>query len=161
MKLNKNNGVTLVESLVSILLISALMIGLLGAFFVSRLTASRAKHRMIAINTLKEHLEREVQAKYDGGSDGESDYYATVSSGDPVNITIDDRSTTDTSDDLIGTITPDPYFPSNIEDATGTPLSHFNIPYKVVGFVVSWTEDYTGQVVNERGTVYVSYHSSS
>lgn len=161
MKIKNNNGITLVESLVGILLLSVLLISLLGAFFISRLTASHAKHRMVALNTLKEYLEREIQAKYDGGSGDEADFYATVSSADPVNVTIDDRSTSDTADDLIGTVTPDPYFPNNIEDSGGTPLSYYNIPYKIVGFVISWTEDYTGQVMSERGVTYVSYHSSS
>ncbi len=154
-------GLTLVESLISIILLSVLLVSILGAFFISRLSTVHAKHRLMAMNILQQYMEQEVRAKYDGGSDGEGDYYATLTSASPVSVTIDDRSTADTSDDLLGTLLPDPYSPDNIENADGSPISQDGVPFKIIGFIVSWTEDMTGQTVNERQVAYVAYHPTS
>lgn len=160
----KRSGLSLIESLISIVLMSTMLISILGAFFISKLSTARAKHRTAAMNCLNTYIEREVQAGYDGGSDGESDYYITVASADPVAVTIDDRGTTDTSDDLMGTIKADPYYPDNIDDATtGQILKQGNVSYKIVGFVVEWTEDSfltsAGASCSEKAVTYVAYHS--
>lgn len=162
MYLTGKKGVSLVEGLISIFLLSALIVGVLGAFFVSNLSTSIAKHRITAMSVLKDYLEREIMAGYDGGDDGEADYYATVTSATPITVTIDDRGTAgDASDDLVGTLTPTPYFPDNMQDAGGNPLVQSGVPYKIVGFVINWTEDMTGNACSERATSYVVYHSSS
>lgn len=157
----KRKGVTLVETLISILLVSALLVGVLGAYFISMLSTAHARHRMTAMNILHEHIEQEIRAGYDGGNDGDADYYVTTVSGDPVSVTIDDRGTTDTSDDLNGTITPSPYFPNNIENADGSPINRSGVPYKIIGFVVQWTEDYTSTTCTERAASYVAYHATT
>jgi len=161
MLLENRKGVTLVEALVSIFLLSVLVVGILGAFFISSLSASHGRHRMAALNILRSYIEEEARAKYDGGSDNEADYYVTVTSASPVSVTIDDRGTPDTTGDLVGTIQPDPYYPDNIEKPDGSPILHFNIPYKIVGFIVTWTEDVSGRVYTERMYTYVSYHSTT
>jgi len=148
---NGRKGLTLVESVVSIFLLTMLLIGLLSAFYVAKSSTLHAKHRMTAMNILKQYMEQELNAGYDGGSEDEGDYYATVTSANPVNVTIDN---------LIGTIAPDPYYPDNIENADGSTINYAGIPYKIVGFVVTWTEDRTQQVCTERAVCYVSYHSS-
>ncbi len=157
MRLNKK-GVTLVESLVSIFLLSVLLVGLLGSFFISRLSTLRAEHRFVAMNIAKEYLEQEILRGGQGGEEGEDDGYVMVTSANPINVTIDDRGTADIGDDLIGTITPDPYPADMRVVGVGTSQAQ----YKVVGFIVAWDEDVFGNGprprCQERVLTYVSYH---
>ena len=154
MILSRRKGVTLVESMISILLLSTLLVSILGAFYISKLSTSRAKHRMIAMNTIRQYMEQELKAGYHEGQ-VDIDYYVTVDSVTPVSVTIDDRDTAGTSDDLVGTIRPSPY-PATIQ-TVGTSR------YKTIGFVVEWTEDVFGsgaaQVCTERAVTNVAEHS--
>jgi type II secretory pathway pseudopilin PulG len=150
----KREGLTLIESLVSILLLSALLVSLLGAFFVSKVSAVRARHRIAAMDMVKEYMEQEIRAEYLGGYvDG--DYYVMVSSAAPTTITIDDRGTPDPADDLLGTIEPSPY--PAVTAAMGS------VYYKTVGFIVRWNEESLGgtppAASTERAVTYVSQHS--
>jgi len=135
------SGVTLVESLVSIFLVSVLLVGVLGAFFISRMGTLHAQHRIAAMNILKEYMEQEVMQGYDGGSDGEADYYFRAASANPIPVSIDG---------LTGSITPDPY-PAEL--LTG---------YKIIGFVVQWNEDAFGPgahpACSERALTYIADH---
>jgi len=153
MHLRNSKGITLIENLVAIFMVSVLLVSIMGAFFVSKMSAARAKHRMVAMNTIREYMEREIRAGYDGGSGDEGDHYVTVSSAAGNTITVDDG--------LQGSIKPDPYYPLNIEDGGGAPLVYSGIPYKVIGFLATWQEPGTGQVCTERAVTYVCYHSSS
>lgn len=149
-----SRGLTLVESLISIVLISVLILGVMGAFFISRLGTDRARHRIAAMNVIKEYMEREARAGYLGGYvDG--DYYFTVDSGNGINFTIDDRGTATFSDDLIGTIRPNPY--------PGTASTIGSVRYKKIGFTAEWDEQVfqTGAVIPcvERIVTYVADHS--
>lgn len=151
---NDIRGLTLVESLVSIAVISVLLLGVLGAFFIARLGTDRARHRVTAMNTAKEYMEREVRAGYLGGYvDG--DYYFTVASANPTSFTIDDRATPSVSDDLVGTIRPSPY--------PGTTSAVGSVRYKTIGFIVEWNEQVfqTGANITcrERTATYVADHS--
>lgn len=170
MMLETRKGLTLVECLVSVLLLSTFLVGLLGVFFISRLSVARANHRLAAMNIVREYMEREIAAGY--GGDDANDYYVTVASADPVPVVIDDRGTADPSDDLMGTIRPDPYFPNNIysDPPTCSLLLEYGVSpseseYKIVGFVVEWNEDSAGLAIggacSERAVSYVSLHSSS
>lgn len=161
MLFQSRKALTLVESLVSMLLLSVLLVSILGAFFIAQKGISRARHRYTAMKIIRQYMEREFRAGYDGGNDAEGDYYVTFSSAVPVNVTIDDRGTAGTADDLIGTIAPDPYYPDNIYDAGGGQLTYSGIPYKIAGFVVTWTEDAASLVCTERAVSYVVYHSSA
>lgn len=147
MRLYNRNGLTLVESLIAIFLLSTLLVSILGAFFISKLSASHAKHRLTAMNLLREFVEQEIKAGYDGGNDNEADYYLTVISADPVTRVVDGKTFS---------IRPDPYYPDNVDG-----LVYGTVPYKIVGFIVTWAEDVTGQVCSERAVTYVTYHSSS
>jgi type II secretory pathway pseudopilin PulG len=151
----------LVESLICITLLAVLLVGILGSFVIANLASSRARHRMAAINILKEYMEREMRAGYDGGVGGEADYYETVTSSAPVGVTLDHRGTADTADDLTGTIAPDPYYPDNVENADGSQITYLGVPFKIVGFVVTWNEDVNRVSCSERAVSYVAYHSSS
>src|SRR3989338_11167536 len=99
-------GLTLIESLISIVLLSTLLVSILGAFYISKLSSARAKHRLAAMNLIKEYMEQETAVGYDGGNGGEADYYATVSSADPVSRVIDG---------VTYSVRPDPYYPDNVE----------------------------------------------
>lgn len=160
MVLKNRKGLTLVESLVSVVLLSALLIGTIGAFFISKISTIRAYHRTSAMNILKEYLEQEVKAGFLGGY-AEGDYYVTVSSAGPISVVIDDRNTVSTSDDLTGTIRPVPY-PGSVTVIGTSPMTH---SYKSVGFIIEWNETEGmfggGSVVpcSERVLTYVAERS--
>lgn len=158
MTLKNCKGLTLTESIMSIFLLSVLIVGLLGAFFISRMGTLHAIHRMKAINILKDYLEQEVMYGYSGGEDDEADYYETVVSSSPVNVVIDDRNTPDTSDDLTGTITADPYPAQQVVVGSGPS----EVEYKINGFIVTWADDTPGPgtppVCNERAVTYIANH---
>ncbi len=161
MDLRKNKALTLVESLVSILLLGAFLCSFLGAFFVSRLSTLRAQHRVVAMNIIREFMEREMEAGYAGDQTGDGDYYATLYSSDPLTQT---PTQSFTIDGKLYTIAPDPYFPYNAyEDySSGKLLTYQNRNYRIVGFTVVWTEDVlgsgTGPTLSERATAYLFDH---
>ena len=158
MHLKSKKGLSLIEALISIALISTLLAGILGAFIISRLGVDRAKHRMMAMNTIRQYMEQEIKAGYLGGYVSGS-YYATVSSSSPVTFTIDDMGTVSTADDLTGTITPDPY-PGTIYTIGTSPKT---ARYKKIGFVVEWHEKLFGganlPTSRERAAAYVAEHN--
>lgn len=162
MRLRNRRALTLVESLVSILLLGAFLCSFLGAFFVSRLSTDRARHRVTAMNILKQYMEREIAAGFSGGEDGDGDHYVTVTSANPLS---EIPSVPITVDSKVYTLKPDPYFPDNIEDpSTHTPLTYQSTPYKIVGFIVTWTEDVLGSGIgpncSERSVVYLFDHGA-
>jgi type II secretory pathway pseudopilin PulG len=140
-------GLTLIESLVSMFLISALLVALLGAFLISRISAVRAKNRHIAAALAREYLEQEIMAGYHDMVSPD-DGYNCISSGDPFTRSVDG---------VTFTIAPYPYDPDN-----WNMLSYGDISYKVVGFIVTWTEPLlggAGQECSERTVTYVALHS--
>lgn len=145
-------GVTLIEVLVSIGLLSALIVGILGAFFISKMGTETARHKMAAIGIAKQYLEKEVSAGFDGGN--LQGYYFSVPSNSPITVTIDDHGNLDPTDDLLGTLTPNPY------PATRPALvisgTTYNDKYKIVGFVVQWTDGPKSRAYTERLTTYVA-----
>ncbi|MFA6079195.1 MAG: hypothetical protein WC779_05560, partial [Candidatus Omnitrophota bacterium] len=143
-----------------IFLLSVLLVGLLGTFFISRLSTLHAEHRFVAMNIAREFLELEIMLGGEGGEEGEDDGYGNslITSAASINVTIDDRGTADVADDLIGTVTPDPYPADMRLVGVGTSQAQ----YKVIGFVVAWNEDVFGNGpqprCTERVLTYVSYH---
>lgn len=154
------SGFTLVENLASIFLLSIVMLSILGAFFISQMSTSRDRHRLAAMHVLNDYIERELKEGYDGGSGGEQDYYATVTSEDGAYEPIDDKGTEDESDDLMAHIRPDPYFPDNVENADGSFISQNGVPYKIIGFEITWSEGIGGGNCRERAVVYAALHTS-
>lgn len=153
-------GMSLIEALISICLISALSVSILGAFIISRLGVDRAKHRMMAMNTIRQYMEQEIRAGYLGGfgakpgGGDDTDYYLTVDSNTPIVFTIDDTGTSP----LTGTIKADPYPATTYEEGT----SPNSCRYKKVGFVVEWNEKLFGSSIptsRERAAAYVADHS--
>jgi len=147
-------GLTLVEALVSIVLVSALLLGIVGAFIIARLGVDRAKHRMMAMNTIRECMEQEIRAGYLGGYP-ESDYYVTFNSANAKEFAIE----TTQQGTLTGTIKPDP-FPATTYTIGTSPKT---ARYKKVGFVVEWTEKLFGgasmPTSRERAVAYVADHN--
>lgn len=152
--MKKRSALTLIESLISMALLSVLLVSILGAFFISRMSTLRAKHRITAMDIIRGYMETEIKAGYLGGYvDGDS--YAMVSSSSAIAVTIDDRGTADASDDLSGTIKPSPY-PASIQTID-------TVSYKTIGFVAEWNEDVFGTgpapACSEKAVTYVSEHS--
>jgi type II secretory pathway pseudopilin PulG len=154
-------GLSLIEALISIALISALLMGILGAFVISRLGVDRAKHRMMAMNKIREYMEQEIKAGYLGGFGAkpgggvDTDYYFTVDSANPVTFVIDDTGVST----LEGTIKPDPYPAETFESGSEPSICR----YKKVGFVIEWDEKLFGgptlPTSRERTAAYVADHS--
>jgi len=156
--MDNTRGLTLVESLIAVLLVSVLLVGILGAFVISRLAVDRAKHRMMAMNTIRQYMEQEIKAGYLGGfgarDDGtvDTDYYLTVDSGDNISFIIDSAG----SSALQGRIKPDPY-PAETDEVGASPNT---CRYKKIGFVVEWDERlFGGSNSRERAVAYVADHS--
>lgn len=158
---NGRKGLSLVEALISMALIGALLVGILGTFIISRLGVDRAKHRMMAMNKIREYMEQEIKAGYLGGfgakpGGGEDiDYYLTVDSADPISFVIDSSGT----QVLSGTIRPDPYPAETYEQGVEPDICR----YKKVGFVVEWDEELFGgpalPTSRERTAAYVADHT--
>jgi type II secretory pathway pseudopilin PulG len=128
-------GITLVESLVSILLVSIFLVGILGAFYVSSLGNIRAQHRLTAHNIVKKYLENEMLAGYSFGG------YATT-------------CVPETIDGVTYTVSYNP--------ATPTVASEEAVTYKTIGFEVTWSEQLYGTgtsvTLRERGATNVASH---
>lgn len=60
-------GMTLAENLVTVVLLAILIITTIGGFVVAKMGAVRAKHRTVAIGFLREYMEKEMSAGYNGG----------------------------------------------------------------------------------------------
>jgi len=161
MHLKNRKGLSLVEALISMALIGALLVGILGTFIISRLGVERAKHRMMAMNKIREYMEQEIKAGYLGGfgakpsGEEDTDYYLTVDSASPATFVIDSSGTKP----LTGTIRPDPYPAQTFEQGISPNICR----YKKVGFVVEWNEELFGgptlPVSRERTAAYVADHS--
>jgi prepilin-type N-terminal cleavage/methylation domain-containing protein len=61
----RQRGVTLVEVVISLLLLSIATGALIGAFVISKLSATRARHRISAINLVREKIETIKGVLYD------------------------------------------------------------------------------------------------
>lgn len=140
----KKKGLTLVECLISILLLSMVVLSLLGAFYISKIGTHIARHRMTAMNAVKEMMEQEIKAGYLGGLvDG--DYYVTAAGAAPLNTVIGG---------VTYRINPSPY--------PAAMLSTGGVLYKLIGFMIEWDEATFGSVSRthrERIATYVAERS--
>jgi type II secretory pathway pseudopilin PulG len=139
-----NKGVTLIENLIGILLLSSFLTGIMGTYYLSLSSVNRGKHVATANSILQSHIEQEMRSGYNdsGGSFGGS-YYITMplSTAGSKSVTIDDRGTIDDiSDDLMGALTCYPWYPANIQAPLGGDLLFDGVRYKIAGFVISWAE---------------------
>ncbi len=136
----KKMGITLIENLVTIVLLSVLVMTTIGGFIVAKTGAIRAKHRTIAMGLVKEYMEKEVSSGYYFGQ------YSTFTSGTAVTTAIDG---------ITYSVTPDPY-----PAGSGTEGGIF---YKIIGFRVMWGEPIYGNIgsvsCSERAGTYVAKHT--
>ena len=89
----KDAGMTFVELIVSVLILGIALGAMLSVFVMGRTSAARAKHKVQAMNHLREYME-EIKGMA----------YSAVTN-DTTLVTIDDNATSDTADDLIGSMT--------------------------------------------------------
>lgn len=152
-QIRDNEGITLIENLVGVLLSCIFITALIATFYLSVSSVSYGRHIAAANALLRTYMDQEIAAGYNGGkididdAINEGSYYSTMpkSTGGSRSEKIDDRDTTDTSDDIYATVTCDPWYPNNIRTVTGEDLKFIDPPssgikYKTIGFTVSWTE---------------------
>jgi len=135
MNLTNSRGLTLIESLVSIALVSVLILGVMGAFYVSKISTVRADHRMTALGLVREYLEKEIAVGYNFGTYSQS------------------SSVTRTVDGISYTISPSPW-PTVVGSEGG-------VSYRTVGFRVTWSELQHGSgplACSERVVTYIAQH---
>ncbi|MFH1190551.1 MAG: prepilin-type N-terminal cleavage/methylation domain-containing protein [Candidatus Omnitrophota bacterium] len=149
MRRENSSGVTLIENLISIVLISTLLIGITAAFFVSRMSAARARHRIVAAGIAKEWLEKELATRCGGyGSGG----YEAFNPGT-------DSTRADPVDNITYTVTRYPETPPTLYEPSGDLTG---IPYTTIGFKVTWQESsvLSGASVtcNEKVVTHVARH---
>ncbi|MCK4326585.1 prepilin-type N-terminal cleavage/methylation domain-containing protein [bacterium] len=120
----ERKGFTLIEVVMSMLILGIALIGILGAFVMGKANIVRARHRLEVACLLQQTMEYLQDVSY--GSITNSNYPEEP-------VTIDDAGTTTTSDDLIGTRLARPPLPvSAIAGADGL--------YKSVTVKIKWTE---------------------
>ncbi len=138
MGLKNRKGLTLIEALITIVLLSTLVVGTLGAFYISQLSIVRARHRMVATGLLREYMEKEKGAGYISGA------YA---------LTAD---TTQTVDGIVYTITRNPNPPTLNAEGTGANAAYYN----TISLIITWTETQYGPGGNlncsERAATYIA-----
>lgn len=138
-------GISLIENLVTIVLVSIIVIATIGGFVVARVGAIRSNHRTIAISILRNYMEQEISNGYFFGQ------YATFASATPVQITGDGAVVYD----VTYTVTPEPYPPTDNTEGS----RHF----KTVGFRVQWNEPLWGGAgsvtCSERAATYIAQHT--
>jgi type II secretory pathway pseudopilin PulG len=137
MRIKNKAGVTLIENLVSIVLLSIVVIATIGGFVIAKTGATRAQHRTVAMGLIREYMNKEISSGYYYGQ------YYTFSSGTAVTSTIDG---------ITYSTTPEPY--------PATDNSEGSMHYKTVGFCVRWDEPLyggTGSVqCSERAATYIA-----
>lgn len=130
-------GLTFIENLISLALLTALIVSILGGFYISKLSAMRAKHKVTAMNLIREYMEKEICVGYNNGN------YFTFASGTPVTSVIDQ---------VTYSVAPNPIVNPNsglIDSSEGT-------NYKTIGFVViCYTPSGTIEST-ERAVTYVA-----
>ena len=140
--LKRKKGITMMESVVSILIIGIATGGILGAFIVGRYSAERAKHRIAAINAINAKLEDIMSFTF-------FTYISVVETNFPAQaIILDQRDPGDADDDLTGNMT------ITITDMdAGLGING----YKKVLVSVTWTERGWGgsRVLSESAITYV------
>ena len=138
MLLRKRRGLTMIETLISIALLSGVVLSVLGAFYVSTATTIRARHRLTAMNLAREYLDREISKGVVAGN---------------YDLTAD---TAQTIDGITYTITRNPFPATDNVEGTGVNAVH----YYTVGFQVTWNENISGTfgtvACSERVTTHVS-----
>jgi prepilin-type N-terminal cleavage/methylation domain-containing protein len=75
MRPDSKAGVTLIENMVAIVLLSIIIIATIGGFVIAKTGAIRAQHRTVAMGLIREYMNKEVSSGYYFGQ-----YYTFASS---------------------------------------------------------------------------------
>lgn len=132
MLLRNKKALTLIESLVSLALLTALISCVFGGFYISKLSAGRAKYKIIAMNLAREYMEKEISKRYNIGC-----YYTFASSAPKTWVG---------PEGVTYSIAPSPI----VEPNSGTIVSAEGTNYKIIGFVVTYSPPPGGVVCTER-----------
>ncbi len=90
--MRNKKGVTFIEIMISVLILSLSLGGMLTTFVMGRISVAKAKHRIEAFNLIQQKVEELRDTGYSSIPIGESSE----------NVTIDNAGTVATVDDLIG-----------------------------------------------------------
>lgn len=137
MLLKKKTGVTLIENLVTIVLLTIMVITTIGGFVIAKMGSIRANHRTVAMGYIREYMEKEISNGYYFGQ------YQTFADATPI---------TSVFDGITYSITPNPYPPTDNTEGS--------VHYKTIGFNVQWNEPVYGGAgtvsCSERAVTYVA-----
>ena len=114
--MHNEKGVTFIEIMISALILSISIGGMLTTFVMGRVSVAKAKHRIEAFNLIQEKMEiiRDTS-------------YSSIVTELPASVTIDNAGTTATTDDLIGQRS------VNVNEVVAS-------GYKEVTVTIIWTE---------------------
>lgn len=146
----KQGGFTLIEIIVSIILIPLLWFAVSISLSVNKMLVNQAKHRAQAIFAAQETMDLARSWGYSYLQDGGSRY-----------VTIDPHATYDAADDLIGiayiNVVPAPFSPGPPPPPTGQ--------YRQVTIRVAWNENTVGgpdKALNESlSTIFCDYPAAN
>ncbi|MBU1062235.1 MAG: prepilin-type N-terminal cleavage/methylation domain-containing protein [Candidatus Omnitrophica bacterium] len=120
MKINKR-GITLIEVLVSIFIVSFMLVGMMRLYALGQIQSVITKHKVMAINLAQAEIENLKNFTYEEITPMLSSYPLSKT------VTIDTGETSATSDDITGTMVTD--------------VSSISEGYKII-VTVSWTDYY-------------------
>jgi hypothetical protein len=144
--MTKKRGITIIENLVTIVLLTIIVLATIGGFVIAKMGTARANHKTVAMDLIREYMEKEIANKY--GYFGE--YYTLTAAGTVRNI-----------DGVAYTILPDPYVAG--DPLLGVVCAEGVRDYKIVGFRVQWDEPVFGGAgsiqCNQRAVTYIAKHT--
>ena len=129
-----NKGMTIIEVVVSIMIVSFVLVGMLRLYSLGAAQSNLARHKIMAVNIAQAEIESLISATYEGIN--LSNYPMTKA------VKIDTGRTGNANDDINGTMV--------------TSISSVNEAYKITA-VVSWTDYYgaMSEVVTSTITSYL------
>lgn len=129
-----NKGMTIIEVVVSIMIVSFVLVGMLRLYSLGAAQSNLARHKIMAVNIAQAEIESLISATYEGIN--LSNYPMTKA------VKIDTGRTGTANDDINGTMV--------------TSISSVNEAYKITA-VVSWTDYYgaMSEVVTSTITSYL------
>jgi len=128
----KKRGITIVENLVTLVLLAVIVMATIGSFVIAKMGAVRANHKAVAMDLIREYLGKEMitlRGPWNGGE------YAM------------EETTIRNIDGIKYTIVPDPciwgdpIYGIKYTEGTGNDAKD----YKIIGFRVQWDEPLRGK----------------
>ena len=127
----KQDGFTLIEIIVSMILVPILWLAIGAPLSVNTMLISQAKHKAQAVFVAGQNLDIMRANGYAG---------LVAAAGTGKNVTIDTRGTTDTGDDLLGTM----------DIVLGSPVNENGGHYRQVTVTIKWNENSNGTLISQK-----------